>query len=373
MLKITIITVCYNEKEKLKKTIQSVCGQTYEDIEYIIIDGASTDGTPDMLQKYSERYGFRFYSEEDYGIYNAMNRGIARASGDYVYFINAGDTFMSERVISDVAACMGEDRNCIYYGKVCLIFPDGLKQIQDFEKYNQDLKEILAHEEMPCHQAVFSPRKALVNHYFREQYKIRADYEWLVHSVIKGYSYKAIPVIVSRYDTSGVSGRLKNIRLFREEGREIAGEHQYEFEKGEIKFYQENREDIKFTALKYERLFQLMNYWMFLQRKGLSVGKYLRDRGYKHTAIYGMSHMGLNLLEELKKWDVAVDYAVDKKKDALYTGIKVCLPDDVLEEVDAIIVTAIDCFTEIEACLRKKLNCVILSLEDLLYEMDMMR
>lgn len=86
MLKVTVITVCYNEKEKLKETIESVCNQTYSNIEYLIIDGASEDGTGDLLKEYSGCGHIYTYSETDHGIYNAMNRGIARATGDYVIF-----------------------------------------------------------------------------------------------------------------------------------------------------------------------------------------------------------------------------------------------------------------------------------------------
>ena len=91
--KITVITVCCNEKLRLKSTIESVRAQTYPDMEYLVVDGASSDGTINMMDEYSEDFRIRFFSEKDYGIYNAMNRGIARASGDYIVFINAGDRF----------------------------------------------------------------------------------------------------------------------------------------------------------------------------------------------------------------------------------------------------------------------------------------
>ena len=150
MIKITVITVCYNEKERLKRTVESVCNQTYAHIEYLIIDGASTDGTNDLFQEYLSFPYIQFYSEKDYGIYNAMNRGIARASGDYVYFLNAGDTFCNPSVIADVASYIENDpKDFICYGNIYLLFTDGIKRIQDYSKDKGTLKEKLFKGYMP--------------------------------------------------------------------------------------------------------------------------------------------------------------------------------------------------------------------------------
>lgn len=368
MLKMTIITVCYNEKEQLKKTIESVCCQTYSGIEYLIIDGDSTDGTQEMVQEYLKNSKVHFFSERDYGIYNAMNRGIARASGDYIYFINAGDSFYNADVISDVVSYIGENKDTIYYGRTCRIYADGLRQIEDFSKYDMSLEEILIGGSMPSHQSIFSPRKALINHYFREQYKIRADYEWLLHSIIHGWTYKQIPTIICFYDMSGVSSRIKNIKLFRKEGRGILKEYKYILMQKKY-LSQSNIESLQTEELKYILLFQLMNYWLILKQKNLNIGELLKQKGYRHIAIYGMSHLGLSLIEELKQGEVIIDYAIDRNEDVFYTDIKIISPEEVLDKVDAVIVTALDAYYEIEKTLEKKIDCPILSLEDLLYEM----
>lgn len=370
MLKFTIITICYNEKEKLRKTLDSVCSQTYKNIEYLIIDGASTDGTTDLFQYYSGYSYIHFYSEIDYGIYNAMNRGIARASGDYVYFMNAGDLFYDDQVLSEVASYIGEDKDTIYFGKICMLFADGLRQIQDISNNKKTLSETLISGEMPCHQSVFSPREALINHYFREKYRIRADYEWMLYSLVRGYAYKAIPLIIGYYDTSGASGRLKNSVLFQKEEQEILDEYKENFTEEEYKFYHRRLANASQIASKYVFLFQLMNYWMTQKQNNVNIGEYLQYKGYRHIAIYGMSHMGLNLVRELKDWDIQVDYAIDKNKDNLFTDIKTFLPEEVLYDVDAIIVTVLDHFVEIKELLKEKVMCPILSLEDLLYEMQ---
>lgn len=370
MVKITIITVCYNEKEGLKKTIESVCCQTYDNIEYLIIDGDSSDGTKEIVQEYLKNDNVYFYSEKDYGIYNAMNRGIARASGDYIYFINAGDVFCNFDVISDVVSCMREDEETIYYGKVCRVYADGLKQIEDISNGSMTLKEIVASGGMPCHQSIFAPRKALTNHYFREQYKIRADFEWLLYSLIYGWNYKQITTIICFYDMSGLSSRLKNMKLLKKEEKDILKEYKVILSQKLAAPSIIDIEKMEKEIMKYISLFQLMNYWLILKQKKFSVGKLLKQKGYKHIAVYGISHMGLSLLEDLKEEEVIIDYAIDRNENIFYAGIRIILPEEALDEVDVIIVTALDDYYEIKKMLEKKISCPVLSLEDLLYEME---
>lgn len=350
--------------------MKSVLCQTYPNIEYLIIDGASTDGTVEMVKKHFKNEKLLFFSEKDFGIYNAMNRGIARASGDFIYFINAGDRFYNESVVADVISLI-TNRDAIYYGNICLVYSDGLKQIQDFSKINGSIEQKLNAGNMPCHQSIFSPRKLLVDHYFREKYKIRADYEWLLYTVKKGYECIHIPTIISYYDVSGVSARLKNGRLFSQESGEILQEYQDEIsENKELCFFNVQSEQEK-AAQKYTNLFFLVCKWLALEQKKCSILESLKRKKYNHIAIYGMSHMGLRLLEETKKYNIVVDYAIDRNVKGLDLDIKIVFPEEELEEVDAIIVTAIDSFYEIESVLKKKVICPVISLEDMIYEAEM--
>ena len=98
MPKISVVTVCYNAVETIEKTILSVINKTYQNIEYIIIDGASTDGTVDIINRYRDKIAY-FVSEPDKGIYDAMNKGINAATGDWISFMNAGDTFYCNKTI----------------------------------------------------------------------------------------------------------------------------------------------------------------------------------------------------------------------------------------------------------------------------------
>lgn len=370
MLKITIITVCRNEKARAEETIESVCAQTYPNTEYLIIDGASDDGTVAMLQEYSLKYkNIKFYSEKDFGIYNAMNRGIARAGGDYVFFINAGDLFYSEHVIEDMVSYMEEDTESIYYGMTCLVYADGLKQVQDFSKQNGTLEEKLLNGYMPNHQAIFAPRNLLTDNYFREQYKMRADYEWLVYSVSRGCRCVGVPVIVSYYDVSGASSRVKNNVLLRQEGQAVINEYWKYYVQNDLEENRKEKEaDREVTEQKYYHMFQFMNYWMAVKQKGVSIGEYLLERGYGHIAVYGIGSMGLRLVDELKGCNIEIEYAVDRNADNLRTDLSVLLPDETLPEVDLMIVTAVTYFNEIAEHLRKKVSFPIVSLEDVVYE-----
>ena len=99
--KISVVTVCYNAVNDIEKTILSVINQTYPNIEYLIIDGGSTDGTMDIVNKYKDKIDV-IVSEPDKGIYDAMNKGIDRATGDWINFMNAGDCFFEKETVNSV-------------------------------------------------------------------------------------------------------------------------------------------------------------------------------------------------------------------------------------------------------------------------------
>ena len=114
---ISVITVVRNDVEHISKTIESVLYQSYPAIEYIVIDGASTDGTNDVIERYSDRLR-TWISEPDKGVYDAMNKGIALSMGDFVYFLNSGDTLLSPTTLADMHLEQISDMNTIVYGNV---------------------------------------------------------------------------------------------------------------------------------------------------------------------------------------------------------------------------------------------------------------
>ena len=119
---------------------------------------------------------------------------------------------------------------------------------------------------------------------------------------------------------------------------------------------------------KHFALFQMMNQWVKVKQEGKSLALYFEKNGYKKIAIYGMSYAGETLMDEIKDTDVIVAYAIDQNADSIYADVDVMSMDDELESVDAVVVTAITFFDEIEEKLSEKMDCPIISLEDILYE-----
>lgn len=120
---------------------------------------------------------------------------------------------------------------------------------------------------------------------------------------------------------------------------------------------------------KHLSLFLMMNQWVKIKQEGKTLSSYFEKKGYYKIAIYGMSYAGETLVEELKQSSIKVEYGIDKRSENIYADFKILSPEDILEDVDAIVVTSIKYFYEIEELLSEKVVCPILSLEDIVYEM----
>lgn len=202
--KISIVTVVYNGAQIIEETIISVVNQTYQNIEYIIIDGGSFDGTQEIIKKYEEKISY-WISEKDNGIYHAMNKGIEVASGNYIIFMNAGDQFYEKETISHV---FKETINYdLIYGNT-LLNTDGKKSLsraKSFEKINYG---------MPfCHQSVFVKQELMKQYNFSLNYKLASDYNFFLTLYNQNkYSFKRTDEIISIYDNCGASMSLDTIR-----------------------------------------------------------------------------------------------------------------------------------------------------------------
>ena len=199
--KVTVITVCYNAAADIEVTLESVLGQTaYDDMEVIVIDGGSTDGTVEKIRKYDMRLA-RFISEPDKGIYNAMNKGIALSTGEYVNFMNAGDRFFNSRVIADVLAEVEgmQSRPDVIYGATVFRFNDG------YAGQRPNPAAMPGHMGA-CHQSVFVDGDMIRRHLFDESYRISADFELLRRLYMQGAVFAEVNKYVSIYNFDGVSG-----------------------------------------------------------------------------------------------------------------------------------------------------------------------
>lgn len=201
-MKLSIITINYNNEAGLKKTVQSIVDQTYKDYEYIIIDGGSTDGSVGIIKENESKVDY-WISEKDKGIFNAMNKGLAVAKGDYCLFMNSGDYLSSPTILKEVEPYFagGED---IIYGDVYFEFPDGTIVAPPHEADINLFK--LTYTNLP-HQGSFIKRNLLVElGGYREDYKIASDWILILQAVVeRNASFKKIAPIISYFDKSGIS------------------------------------------------------------------------------------------------------------------------------------------------------------------------
>jgi glycosyltransferase involved in cell wall biosynthesis len=208
-IKISIVTVVRNAKDDLEKTILSLRSQTYPNIEYIVVDGLSSDGTLDVIAKNLDRINI-WKSEEDTGIYDAMNKGKDLATGDFVIFINAGDSFNTKTVMADISAGMNVGLDKLYYGKVTIFNGDVAWEYKPYE--NHDNKNYLPH-----HQSAFYPKSFYSKNSYDTTFKIMGDVDFTLRAT-KFCDQKYIPVTTIRSEMSGFSvliyGNIKGIRLY---------------------------------------------------------------------------------------------------------------------------------------------------------------
>lgn len=186
---VTIITATYNliENDRVKyvrECIESVHRQSYENFEHIIVDGASCDGTIELLKEYEDKGWVKIYSEPDSGIYQAMNRGIDRANGKYIVFLNSDDFFSSINAIKDSVELLESTNADVSYADVSYLCNDNKSK-----PWIGDLSIVFSAPPF-CHQTMFTKTNVLKEiGYFNENYKIVSDYEMMIKLVLKGYKF----------------------------------------------------------------------------------------------------------------------------------------------------------------------------------------
>jgi len=205
---ITVITVVFNGEEFLEKTIESVINQTYANVEYIIIDGGSTDGTLDIIHKYEHAINY-WLSERDDGIYDAMNKAVSLSSGSWLNFMNAGDKFIDFYKIAEIAHSL-VDFDGIFTAKVEVVNSEG-----NFLGYCHPKKsfepELILKENCIAHQSAFISiavfRKIGL---FKNSYKIHGDYDFWIRAYVSDVPYKFQDTVVAYFNNNGVSSERKN-------------------------------------------------------------------------------------------------------------------------------------------------------------------
>lgn len=195
-MRYSIITINYNNREGLELTIKSVINQTSKDFEYIVIDGGSTDGSVDIIKQNADHINY-WVSEKDKGVYNAMNKGIAQAKGDYLVFMNSGDCFHTP----DVLELMSDYQEDIICGKV---FKGNATIPSGHHKPAITLVDLMRGS-LP-HQAMFIKRELMQKYPYDENYKILSDWKFCIQAfVFDNCTFRNSDVIIADYDISGIS------------------------------------------------------------------------------------------------------------------------------------------------------------------------
>lgn len=208
-MKISLITATYNSGRVLRTTLESVLKQTYSDIEYIIIDGASKDNTMDLVYEYEPLFNGRikWLSEPDKGIYDAMNKGIRMATGDIVGIINSDDFYHRTDVLSCVAEAFEEPGVQAVYGDVRFVHPGDLDKTIRYYSSKVFSPKLFRYGFMPAHPTFFTYKKYFEEFgYYKTDYKIAADYELLVRFLyVHKLQAKYLPLDFMKMRTGGVS------------------------------------------------------------------------------------------------------------------------------------------------------------------------
>jgi len=196
----SVITVNYNNAEGLERTLKSVISQDYENFEYIVIDGGSTDGSVDIIKKHSDRISY-WVSEPDGGVYEAMNKAVKIAKGEHSIFMNSGDEFYSSSVLSEVARygdsydlAVGISLNVSMGRKFTKVFPPQELSLLFWENYSV------------VHQAAFMRTAMLREKLYDISYRIVADWKYMFSEYLsREYNYIPLPVVVCKFEGGGIS------------------------------------------------------------------------------------------------------------------------------------------------------------------------
>ena len=210
--KFSVITVCYNPGDTLPITIESVLEQDYSDLEYLIIDGLSTDGTADVLHKYRDAIDV-IVSEPDRSLYDAMNKGLARATGEYVCFLNAGDRFASKDTVSHAMASVTESYiPDIIYGETDLYDLSGnFLRHRRLRAPEQLLKRDFLHGMLVCHQSFYARRDICPE--YDLQYRFSSDFDWSLKILDKSQLNHNLHRTVTHYLSEGMTTRNRKRSL----------------------------------------------------------------------------------------------------------------------------------------------------------------
>lgn len=215
---LTIITVCYNAAQTIAETMQTVLEQTYPAIEYIVVDGGSTDETLSLIRSYESLFRqrnihFSYVSEPDNGIYDAMNKGIRMAHGDWINFMNSGDGFYHKDVLSALFSHPVESDVQVVYGNIVLRMSFGMVEIRP--KPIEYLRKKMAF----CHQAAWVRTDCMQAMPFDTSYRYAADYDFFYRYYQKGGKFKYVNLTIAYFEAEAGASSRNRLEVNREYAR----------------------------------------------------------------------------------------------------------------------------------------------------------
>lgn len=213
-MKISIITACFNSEKYITNTFNSILNQSYKNIEYIVVDGGSTDKTVDIIKENEHLFGgaLKWVSESDNGIYDALNKGIDMATGDVIGFLHSDDFFSSENVLEEINKSFKQTNIAGVYGDLKYVDINTLNVIR-YWKSKKFKSNLLNKGWMPAHPTLFLKREVYKSiGKFNINYKISADYDYILR-VFKQKSlfFNYLPIVVSVMRLGGASNTSKNL------------------------------------------------------------------------------------------------------------------------------------------------------------------
>ncbi|CAM3526991.1 glycosyltransferase [Marinicrinis lubricantis] len=320
-IKFSFITACYMSEANIEKTIQSVLSQTYPNIEYVIVDGGSTDHTLDLIRKYEDRID-TVISERDEGIYDAFNKGIQAATGDIIYFLNSDDVLEDNTVIEDVANYFYQRKGLLaLYGNVRVV--DGSYcSLQGRKLTLNDLK--MGHR--PSHQSFFAKKSILLQAgCFDTSYRIAADFDLMI-KLFKEYgtSMDYFPRTVALFQLGGVSSNYRTRWKMLQESERIIHKHFIE------------NVDLMSTEFQNNALYrEWLEQWLV---SGRGITRKIKDIGLRKAVVFGTLKTALYLLSDLRREEIETVCFIDNdvnKQGSYLEGVPIHGSEWLMENRDA--------------------------------------
>lgn len=354
-MKISIITVCYNSEPTIERAIKSVIQQDYPSVEYIVIDGGSTDRTIDIIKKYAEDIAY-CVSETDSGIYDAMNKGIEKATGEIVAFLNSDDWY-PENILSEIARQFMTDEMQILCGEM-YIHRNG--QMTRWHINEKKMKQQLRIRMGFSHPAMFV-RRLLFEEYgkFNTHYQIAADYDWLLRVYDHHVSIAVTNKVLCNFSYGGIS--TKN---------ELLETHLMERKQVSLHALERNTEMTDTEKATWKERIELENIrdrYAYQMQDILVSGMLDCDCGIlrdirkilpqKHYSVFGCGSMGKQVIYIMEKAGIHITQIWDNNKKmwgTYFNGIRVCNPEKLSVGSDMVIIASVEYENEIEVQLMGK-------------------